>query len=94
MDRPEPHQELDMLFVVLERTTMFTLSALIDGMRLANDLRNRPLFRYRIVTVDGNDTIASNGFPIPSSGALPELPYPRHIFIVANWEPKPKDLGF
>jgi len=89
--RQNVHKEKEIvhqiLFVVISRTNLLTLSALIDGLRAANDMNEWPVYNYRIVTVDGENTLASNGFIIPSSGPLPCENLPEHIIVVGSWEP-------
>lgn len=57
-------------FLTLPNFTLLAFSALIDPLRIANQLTQRPLYRWRVVSLDGAPTCSSAGIRIEADQGL------------------------
>jgi AraC family carnitine catabolism transcriptional activator len=72
-------------FLIVPRFNMSTLITMIEPMRIANYLSPQPIYAWDIVSFDGADITASNGFSLPA-----HLPPDRNrrgevIFVMGSW---------
>lgn len=72
-------------FLVVPRFNMSTLMTMIEPMRIANYLSPKPIYAWHVVSFDGEEITASNGFSLPAH--LPENRNRRGemIFVMGSW---------
>ncbi len=78
----------DFYFVVLPRTMMLALSAAIEPLRVANQITNRELYRWFLMTEDGQPVRCSNGMLVTPDMSLSELPSGATALVAAGGEPQ------
>ncbi len=57
-------------FLTLPRFTLLAFSSAVDPLRIANQLTQRPLYRWRVVSLDGQPTESSAGIRIEADQGL------------------------
>ena len=57
-------------FVLIPRFSMIAFTSAIEALRLANRAAGRELYRWRLLSVDGEAVTASNGLPLQVEGGL------------------------
>ncbi len=72
-------------FLIVPRFNMSTLVTMVEPMRIANYLSPQPIYAWDVVSFDGSDITASNGFSLPA-----HLPSDRNrrgevIFVMGSW---------
>ncbi|WP_274426352.1 GlxA family transcriptional regulator [Chelativorans sp. YIM 93263] len=68
-------------FLLVDRFSMFSLSAAIDTFRSANRLLEREFYSWTTVSADGEAIMASNGLPIKVDYAISDLPAADILFV-------------
>lgn len=66
-------QTSEFAFLTLPNFTLLAFSALIDPLRIANQLTQRPLYNWRVVSIDGGPTRSSAGIRIDADQGLEPL---------------------
>ena len=56
--------------ILIPDFSLMAFSSAIEPLRLANTLADRKLYDWRVVSVDGNSVVSSNGVEIVPSGGL------------------------
>lgn len=83
-------EPIDVAFVLLPKFTMLAFSSALEPMRMANQLTQKVLFRWTVLSDDGLPVACSNGVPIvvegPWSAAKPE----GIVLVVSGVEPEGK----
>lgn len=64
------NETLDVTLLVIPESSMMSLASVLDVMRAANRLSRRNLFRWQLLTLDGNPATLTCGLPITPQGAL------------------------
>ncbi len=77
----------DFYFLLLPRATMLAVAAAIEPLRIANQVTNRCLYRWFIMTEDGKPIRCSNGMEITPDTALQPLPQTAVGFVCAGVAP-------
>lgn len=57
-------------FVLVPRFSMIAFTAAIEPLRLANRAAGKPLYEWRLLSVDGQPVVASNGIPVQAERAI------------------------
>lgn len=78
---------LDFYFLLLPKATMLPVAAAIEPLRIANQVTNRCLFRWFIMTETGAPITCSNGMKITPDKELAPLPQDSLGFVCAGVEP-------
>ncbi|WP_309083391.1 GlxA family transcriptional regulator [Chelativorans sp.] len=68
-------------FLLVDRFSMFSLSAAIDTCRSANRLLDRNFYSWTTASADGEAVMASNGLPIKVDYAIGDLPPADILFV-------------
>ena len=84
---PEP---LDVAFVLLPKFTMLAFSSAIEPLRMANQLTQRVLFRWQVLSDDGGPVACSNGVPIMVDGAWGQAKPEGMVLVCSGVEPEGK----
>lgn len=66
-------QTRDFHFLLLPRFTMLAFTAAIEPLRIANQLTGRCLYRWHLVSEDGEPVNCSNGISLPVDSTLQPL---------------------
>jgi len=77
----------DFDFVLLPKLTMLALSAAIEPLRIANQISQKELYRWRTMTRDGTPVRCSNNLAIVPDCALTTPERQTRVFICAGIEP-------
>lgn len=65
-----PVSTREFAFLTLPRFTLLAFSSAVDPLRIANQLTQRPLYRWRVVSLDGLPTESSAGIRIEADQGL------------------------
>jgi transcriptional regulator GlxA family with amidase domain len=57
-------------FVLLPKFTMLAFASAIEPLRIANQLTGQALFRWQVLSIDGQAVACSNGVPVMVDGAF------------------------
>jgi AraC family transcriptional regulator, glycine betaine-responsive activator len=68
-------------FLLVDKFSMFSLSAAIDAFRLANRLLGRDVYSWTTISPDGDTAIASNGLPLKVDYSIADLPGVDILFV-------------
>ncbi len=74
-------------FVLLPKLTMLALSAAIEPLRVANQISQKELYRWRTMTRDGAPVKCSNNLTLVPDGALSTPARGARVFICSGVEP-------
>jgi transcriptional regulator GlxA family with amidase domain len=77
-------------FLLIPQFAMIALMSAIEPLRVANRLAERPVFSWRIYTIDGAPAESSNGMTIVVDGSIDSLVAdpPPTLFVCAGFEPE------
>ena len=65
-----PVETRDYMFLLLPRFTLLAFSSAVEPLRIANQLSQRLLYRWRVVSQDGQAVQSSSGISVNVQGAL------------------------
>lgn len=85
IDYDGPAKEI--YFLLLPKLTMLAFSAAVEPLRIANQVTNKELYRWFLITEDGNPVSCSNGVEIKPDFALHNLPRSSRLFVCSGIEP-------
>lgn len=71
-------------FLTLPNFTLLAFSALIDPLRIANQLTQQPLYRWRVVSLDGGPTCSSAGIRVEADQGLAPLAKDTTIVVCSG----------
>ena len=74
-------------FLLLPKLTMLAFSAALEPLRIANQLAQKPLYKWRAVTPDGLSITCSNGVKIQPDGPMEHVPKGASVFVCSGVEP-------
>ena len=77
----------DIYFLLLPKLTMLALSAAVEPLRIANQVTNKELYRWHLLTEDGGPVQCSNGIAVTPDYDLINLPKSSMAFICSGVEP-------
>ncbi|MEX0317419.1 MAG: GlxA family transcriptional regulator [Ruegeria sp.] len=77
----------DIYFLLLPKLTMLAFSSAVEPLRIANQVANKELYRWFLITEDGQPVRCSNGIEITPDFELRNLPRSSRIFACAGIEP-------
>lgn len=72
-------------FLIVPRFNMSTLMTMIEPMRIANYLSPKPIYAWDVVSFDGHEITASNGFSLPAHKPPNRNRRGEVIFIMGSW---------
>ncbi|WP_120500786.1 GlxA family transcriptional regulator [Roseovarius sp. EL26] len=88
----------DFYFLLLPKFTMLAFSAAVEPLRIANQVTNKELYRWFLLSEDGQPVACSNGIEITPDMALENLPRSSFAFVCSGIEPhestSPKTLAW
>jgi transcriptional regulator GlxA family with amidase domain len=77
-------------FVLLPKFTMLAFSAAVEPLRMANQLTGQELFRWQVLTEDGQPMACSNGLQVVANGSWAGADPQGMIFACSGVEPEGK----
>ena len=77
----------EIYFLLLPKLTMLAFSAAVEPLRIANQVTNKELYKWFLITEDGNPVTCSNGIEITPDYALRNLPRSSRLFVCSGIEP-------
>lgn len=80
-------------FGMIERFSLMSEVAAIDTMRVANRLLGRDVYKWRLLSLNGEPVTASNGIRIESNGTYELAEAADLFFVCAGLVPLPEPLG-
>jgi AraC family transcriptional regulator, carnitine catabolism transcriptional activator len=83
---PGPIETRDYCFLVLPRFTLLAFSSAIEPLRIANQLSQRPLYRWRVVSEDGHSVTSSCGIAVEAQGGLAPQSRRTSVFVCSGTE--------
>ena len=75
-----------MLILLVPKYSQLTLAALVEPLRMANTVANRPLYRWRLCSTDGRAVTSSSGFTLAVDADLARTGRFDALFVVASYE--------
>ncbi len=73
------------IFLVVPRFNMTTMMTMIDVLRIANYLSPSPLYKWDVVSFDGAEITASNGFAVPAKAPGDQIRRDEMVFVLGSW---------
>lgn len=80
-------RQVRIAFLLVPQYSMMAFSAAIEPLRSANRMAERQLFEWRLVSVDGNPVVASNGIPISVHESLDKVKPADALVVCAGLDP-------
>ncbi len=77
----------DLYFLLLPKLTMLAFSSAVEPLRIANQVTNTELYRWFLLSENGDPVECSNGVRIASDFALMNLPRLSRLFVCSGIEP-------
>ena len=77
-------------FVLLPKFTMLAFSSAIEPLRMANQLTGQMLFKWQVLSDDGQPVACSNGVPVVVDGPWPETQPEGIVLVISGVEPEGK----
>ena len=78
----------DFYFLLLPKATMLPVAAAIEPLRIANQVSNTELYRWYVMTEDGQPVKCSNGMTVTPDLPLQPLPSDAVGFVCSGVEPQ------
>jgi transcriptional regulator GlxA family with amidase domain len=75
-------------FLLVPKFSMMAFAAAVEPLRVANRLADRALYRWRILTADGQPVEASNGMSLIADGRLDEAGALPRLVVCAGFDPQ------
>ncbi|KRW95263.1 GlxA family transcriptional regulator [Paracoccus sp. MKU1] len=82
-----PRAPITISFVLMPRFTMLAFTSAIEPLRVANQLTERLLFKWRIHSETGAPITCSNGVPLVPDAPLSEAPASDYVLVCGGVEP-------
>jgi len=80
-----PESRFTFAFILLEKFSMFSLSALVEPLRIANYSSGRELYGWRFFSADGKDVSASTGVMVPTQAVSLNDSVLDAIIVCGGW---------
>lgn len=85
-----PASAIAVSFVLLPKFTMLAFSSAIEPLRMANQLTGQVLFRWQVLSDDGQPVVCSNGVPVVVEGAWTDAKPEGIVLVCSGVEPEGK----
>jgi transcriptional regulator GlxA family with amidase domain len=87
LSRGGAREPIRVTFVLAPQFPMLAFASAIDPLRVANRLAEKPLFEWRLASVDGEPVTASNGIQLAVHEALGEVRETDLVVVCVGLEP-------
>ena len=81
-------EPVQVTFVLLPKFTMLAFSSAIEPMRIANQLTGQILFRWQVLSLDGQPVACSNGVPVMVDGSITGTQPDGLVLVCSGVEPE------
>jgi AraC family transcriptional regulator, glycine betaine-responsive activator len=81
---PELDRPFHFAFLLIPNYSMIAVSSAIEPLRMANQISNKKLYEWSVITLDGNPVAASNGLSIQPHGSLATMPKIDALFVCSG----------
>lgn len=71
-------------FLLLPEFTLLAFSSAVDPLRIANQLAQKPLYGWHIVSENGQAVRSSSGIDVAVQGELAEIPASHRLFVCSG----------
>lgn len=88
LSRPAADSIQELGFLLLPKFSMLCFSAALEPLRAANRMAGRQLYRWRLVSPDGEPVASSSGIAVPVNGAAGTKTELAALFVIASFEPE------
>ena len=88
-----PKPRFTFAFVLLQKFSMFSLSALLEPLRIANYCSGRNLYGWRFLSADGKDVPASTGVMVPTNPVSMDDSAWDAIIVCGGWNAERYDCA-
>ncbi|WP_435257874.1 GlxA family transcriptional regulator [Thioclava sp. FR2] len=85
---PPVAEPVQVTFVLLPKFTMLAFSSAIEPMRIANQLTGQILFRWQVLSLDGQPVACSNGVPVMVDGSITGTQPDGFVLVCSGVEPE------
>lgn len=79
-----PGPTRDYAFVLVPGFTLLAFSSAVEPLRIANQLSQQPLYRWRLMSERGGPVMSSAGIPVGVDGRLEALDKASRLFVCAG----------
>ncbi len=86
--KPDKDGVFTVSFLLIPEYAMVALLSAIEPMRVANRFAGREVFRWQLLSEDGEPVIASNGMALQSSLSVAESGTPENLFVCSSFHPE------
>jgi AraC family carnitine catabolism transcriptional activator len=80
-------------FVLLDKFSMFSLSSLLEPLRIANYCSGRNLYTWRFLSAEGEDVMASTGITLPTQAVSVDNPEWDVVMVCGGWNAERYDCS-
>ena len=81
---PNPGPTRHYAFVLVPGFTLLAFSSAVEPLRIANQLSQRPLYRWQVLSETGAPVLSSSGIPVGASGTLDNVGKDARLFVCAG----------
>ncbi len=86
--KPDKDGTFEVSFLLLPEYAMVALLSAIETMRIANRMSDREVFRWRLLTEDGDAVNASNQLALQNPIAIGDAATPANLFVCSSFNPE------
>ncbi len=85
---PDKDGVVTVSFLLLPEYAMVSLLSAIEPLRVANRFAGKRVFRWQILSEDGNAVLASNEMALQTHENIHAVEPPRNLFVNASFHPE------
>lgn len=86
--KPDSDGVYTVSFLVLPEYAMVCLLSAIETMRVANRFAGREVFRWQLLSTNGEPVNASNQLALLETKSIEDVPAPKNLFVCSSFNPK------
>lgn len=80
-------EPVELSFLIVPQFSLLGFAAALEPLRSANRLSGRTLYKWRLLSLDGQAVAASNGISVAVHGAIEETEQPDMLVVCVGLEP-------
>jgi AraC family transcriptional regulator, carnitine catabolism transcriptional activator len=81
---PDPGPTRNYAFVLVPGFTLLAFSSAVEPLRIANQLSQQPLYRWRVLSESGKPEVSSSGIPVGVEGRIGPMDKATQLFVCAG----------
>ncbi|MGH1543517.1 MAG: GlxA family transcriptional regulator [Arenicella sp.] len=86
--KPDPDGSFTVSFLLIPEYAMVALQSAIEPMRVANRFAKREVFRWQLLSQNGEPVNASNKLALQQHASIDEIKEAKNIFICSSFNPE------